>query len=93
MKRYKNSALPLDSKMLQTAKDYLCTLMHDIVERMRGFSLLDFFVLESCLLSLGLFIGTHLSKWLKKCRVFIFFGFIVSYIYLIWRVFLRDDCD
>lgn len=60
------------------------------VEQARGFSLLDFAVFKVCLLSLGIWIGSQFSKFFKRFRVFVFLGFIASYVYLIWRLFLRD---
>lgn len=37
------------------------------VDKARGFSILDFAVFETCLLSLGLWLGTCFSKCFKSC--------------------------
>ncbi len=68
-------------------------LMHLLLERSRGFSLLDFAVLKVCLISFGIWLGAQFSKFFKRFRVFVFLGFIASYIYLIWRLFLRSTDD
>ena len=61
------------------------------VDKARGFSLFDFAVLEACLLTLGLWLGTCFSKLFKKCRGVLFMLFAASWLYLFWRVFF--DCD
>lgn len=64
---------------------------HYSVEKAREFSLLDFAFLKVCLLSLGLWLGATCSRFFRRFRVVIFFGFVLSYVYLIWRIFLHDE--
>lgn len=61
------------------------------VERTQGFNMLDFAVLKICLLSFGLWLGSKFADFLKRYRLFLFLGFLFSYVYLIWRIFLSDQ--
>ncbi len=61
------------------------------IEQARGFSLFDFAVFKLCLLSFGLWLGAHFSRFFGKFKHFIFAGFIASYVYLIWRIFFRTE--
>lgn len=40
--------------------------MNTTTEKIRGFSLIEFFIYETCLLSFGLWLGTCFSKFFKK---------------------------
>lgn len=62
-------------------------------ERARGFTLFDFSIYEFCLLSLGVWIGSRFARFFKRFRALVFLGFLASWVYLIWRVFLRRDDD
>lgn len=104
MKHYLSEALRLDPETLrgytQTARSYAGAatsraddFIHYLLARARGFSALDFAVCKVCVFSLGLWLGAQFSKFFKRFRVFVFLGFIASYIYLIWRIFLRNDGD
>lgn len=68
-------------------------LLNYSMEKARSFSILDFAVFKICLLSFGIWLGSQFSKFFKRFRVFVFLGFVASYIYLIWRLFLRDAED
>lgn len=61
------------------------------VEKARTFSVLDFAFLKVCILSLGIWLGSMFSKFFRRFRVVVFFGFVISYLYLIWRIFFRED--
>lgn len=102
MKQYLSQALRVDPETLreytQTAKTYAGAattragdFIQYLVERARGFSVFDFAMLKLCLLSLGLWLGAQFANLFKRVRVFVFLGFVASYIYLIWRIFLRND--
>ena len=52
------------------------------VDKARGFSILDFAVFETCLLSLGLWLGTCFSKCFKKLRTLFFVAFAASWLYM-----------
>ena len=62
-------------------------------EKIRGFSLIEFFIYETCLLSFGLWLGTCFSKFFKKFRAIIFAAFAATWLYLLWRVFFDEDED
>ena len=57
----------------------------------RGFSILDFAVFETCLLSLGLWLGTCFSKCFKKLRTLFFVAFAASWLYMLWRIFFDEE--
>lgn len=68
-------------------------LLNYLMETAHRFSVLDFALFKVCLLSLGIWLGSQFSKFFKRFRVFVFLGFIASYVYLIWRLFLREADD
>ena len=80
-------------QMLHTAGD-ACDqagrFMNTTTEKIRGFSLIEFFIYETCLLSFGLWLGTCFSKFFKKFRAIIF---AATWLYLLWRVFFDEDED
>ena len=62
-------------QMLHTAGnacDQAGRFMNTTTEKIRGFSLIEFFIYETCLLSFGLWLGTCFSKFFKKFRAIIF---------------------
>ena len=61
------------------------------VEKAHGFSLFDFAIFETCLLSLGLWLGACFSKCFKKIRTVLFVAFAASWLYMLWRVFFDDE--
>lgn len=65
--------------------------VHYSVERAREFGFFEFAMFKLCLLSLGLWLGSLFASFFKRFRVVLFIGFVASYIYLIWRLFFRDD--
>ena len=71
-------------QMLHTAGD-ACDqagrFMNTTTEKIRGFSLIEFFIYETCLLSF------------KKFRAIIFAAFAATWLYLLWRVFFDEDED
>lgn len=69
------------------ARDHAGRLMDYTTDRIRGFSLIEFFIYETCLLSFGLWIGSCFSKFFKKFRAVIFGVFAATWLYLFWRVF------
>ena len=80
-------------QMLHTAGD-ACDqagrFMNTTTEKIRGFSLIEFFIYETCLLSFGLWLGTCFSKFFKKFRAIIFEAFAATWLYLLWRVFFDE---
>ena len=83
-------------QMLHTAGD-ACDqagrFVNTTTEKIRGFSLIEFFIYETCLLSFGLWLGTCFSKFFKKFRAIIFAAFAATWLYLLWRVFFDEDED
>lgn len=61
------------------------------VERAKEFGIFEFAMLKICLISLGLWLGSVFASFFKRFRVVLFIGFVASYIYLIWRLFFRDE--
>ncbi len=70
-------------QMLHTAGD-ACDqagrFMNTTTEKIRGFSLIEFFIYETCLLSFGLWLGTCFSKFFKKFRAIIFAAFAATWL-------------
>ncbi len=73
------------------ACDHAGRFMNFTADRIRGFSLIEFFIYETCLLSFGLWLGTCFSKFFKKFRAVIFAAFAASWLYLVWRVCFDED--
>ena len=73
------------------ACDHAGRFMNFTADRIRGFSLIEFFIYETCLLSCGLWLGTCFSKFFKKFRAVIFAAFAASWLYLVWRVCFDED--
>ena len=91
MKNYLDS---IDRDALRSrAEQMLHTAGNTTTEKIRGFSLIEFFIYETCLLSFGLWLGTCFSKFFKKFRAIIFAAFAATWLYLLWRVFFDEDED
>ena len=61
------------------------------VEKAHGFSLFEFAIFETCLLSLGLWLGTCFSKFFKKLRTLFFVAFAATWLYMLWRIFFDEE--
>lgn len=75
----------------QCAKEKASVLVAYLMEKARGFNVFDFAMLKICLLSFGLWIGSKFSKFFSRFKGILFLGFIFSYVFLIWRIFFRED--
>lgn len=75
----------------EKAKNWISWAVGRSMEEVRNFSVLDFGIFKLCLLSLGLWLGTLWNKLLKHCRPLLFLGFAISWLYLIWRIFFKDE--
>lgn len=73
------------------ARDTASRWTNHAVEKAHGFSLFDFAIFETCLLSLGLWLGACFSKCFKKIRTVLFVAFAASWLYMLWRVFFDDE--
>lgn len=62
-----------------------------MLKRVSSFSILDWAVFKACLISLGILLGAALSRLFKKLAPLMTVIFILSWFYLIWRVFLSED--
>lgn len=78
-------------RYVQDTSDSICSLVKFILARARDFSILDFALFKLCLVSFGLYIGSKFSEFFKKFRFVILISFFISYIYMLWRVFIRED--
>lgn len=75
----------------QDTSDFFCSFVKFVIARTHDFSLFDFAVLKLCLVSFGLYLGSKFANFFKKFHFIIFISFILSTIYMLWRVFMRKD--
>lgn len=68
-------------------------LMGYTVQRAKGFSLFDFAILKVCLICFGAWMATLFSKAAQKCKPLLLVGFLASWMYLIWRIFVCQTDD
>lgn len=68
----------------------ICSRCDFIMEKTSQFTLFDFAMLKTALLSAGALIGTYFSRFLKKYQAFLWLLTVLSYIYLVYRIFLKD---
>lgn len=66
-------------------------LVQYLLSQARTFGILDFAIFKTCLVCLGAFLAASFSKQAKKFKFLLFIGFLASWVYLIWRIFLQDD--
>ena len=59
--------------------------------RWTNHAVFDFAIFETCLLSLGLWLGTCFSKCFKKLRTLFFVAFAASWLYMLWRIFFDEE--
>ncbi len=79
------------TRCAQDASDYIVSLIKFVVARAKDFSALDFALLKLCLVSFGLYIGSKFAEFFKKFRFVLLISFFISYIYMLWRIFIRED--
>ena len=69
-----------------------CAVLCDFaMEKVSKFTVLDFAVFKTCVFSLGVLFGAGFSTKLKKCVPVIATIAISSYIYMIYKIFLKKD--
>lgn len=73
------------------AKDVIGEMTDYSMEKVHGFSVLDVAIFKVCLMSFGLWLGVQFANFFKKWKPVILVGFILSYAYLIWRMFFAQD--
>ncbi len=64
-----------------------------MLSRAAHFSVLDWAIFKTCLVTLGLMIGTWFARLFKKLAPLVALVFIASWVYLVWRIFLGEDID
>lgn len=70
--------------------DRLSTLL---LSRAAQFSMLDWAIFKTCLISLGLMVGSLFAKLFKKLAPLMALVFIASWVYLVWRIFSGEDIE
>lgn len=79
------------TRYAQDTSDAFTSLIKFMLARAKDFSLLDFALFKLCLVSFGLYIGSKFAEFFKKFRIVILISFIISYAYMLWRIFIRED--
>ncbi len=64
-----------------------------MLHRAARFSVLDWAIFKTCLVSLGLMIGTWFARLFKKLAPLVALVFIVSWVYLVWRIFFEEEFE
>ncbi len=64
-----------------------------LMGRAAHFSVLDWAIFKTCLITLGLMIGTWFARLFKKLAPLVALIFILSWIYLVWRIFMGEELD
>lgn len=72
-------------------KTKLADLIEFSTNKIRNLSLLDFAITKVCILSFGILFGLIFFDFFKKNKIFVGFTAIVSYIYLIIKIFLKKE--
>ncbi len=80
-------------KNLECAKTSLYRMIYFMMKRAKTFEMEDFAALKLCLVSLGLLLGSTFSNFFKKLSPLIKAVFIISYAFLIWRIFFEPQED
>ena len=79
------------TRYAQDTSDAFTSLIKFMLARAKDFSLLDFALFKLCLVSFGLYIGSKFAEFFKKFRIVILISFIISYAYMLWSIFIRED--
>ena len=80
-----------DCKVCETARINYAVLIDFIMDKVQAFTVFDFAIFKTCLFSLGLLFGALFSEKIKKFAPVVVIITIVSYIYLIYKVFFEKD--
>ena len=67
--------------------------MQYLVEKAHTMTALDFTIWKVCCLCFGAWIAAVFAKTVKKCKGMLLIGFLVSWAYLIWRIFFQDSAE
>lgn len=74
-----------------SAKTHKASLIHKIVEIVRNFSILDFTMLKTELLSVGILIGFCISPFIMNIIWLVWIIFVASYGYMFYVCFFRRE--
>lgn len=80
-------------KNLECAKTSLYRMIYFLMKRAETFEVEDFAALKICLVSFGLLLGSTFSKFFKRLSPLIKVVFVLSYVFLIWRIFFQPQED
>lgn len=69
--------------------DFCAELMDELMERFRGFNMAEVGVFKTCLVLMGVLIGMYAGACGRKWRPFIWIGFLASYAYVMYRLFVN----
>ncbi len=83
----------IDKQFVGDAKDTVCSLADTVFTKVKGFDMFDFAILKICLGTIGMLIGMCFSKSLKKAAPFLVLVAIVSYAYIMYKVFFEYCFD
>lgn len=61
------------------------------MDKAKSFDILDFAIFKVCLFSFGAFLGARFSKFSKKFEFVVILTFLLSWSYLIYRIFFQSD--
>ncbi|WMJ84791.1 hypothetical protein ACS3UN_05300 [Oscillospiraceae bacterium LTW-04] len=64
-----------------------------MLSRAAKFSVVDWAIFKTCLVTFGLMIGAWFARLFKKLAPLVALVFIVSWIYMVWRIFFDEDLD
>ena len=68
----------------------LCGISDLLLARSRRFTLFDWAILKTCLISFGLLLGAAFSRFFKKLVPVLAIVFLASWAYALWRLFYDD---
>lgn len=66
-------------------------LIRYLMKKVQTFSVFDFAVFKMCLICFGGWLATTFIKNAKKWKLVLLIGFLASWVYLIWRLFIQQD--
>ena len=70
------------------------TALYDtVVNRSQHFDMLDWAIFKTCLVSLGVLIGSWFAKFFKRLAPLMMVVFVASWIYLFWRMFFDYETE
>ena len=65
--------------------------VYKLMDKARNFSMFDFAIFKTTLLSAGILIGTYLASYIMSIIWLLWIIFVVSYLYMIYISFFRPQ--